>query len=67
MSKSIRADFRYSTVSQLKKALSDEQLSYVLITCSKPRADGKMDVEMDYEGDPDLIAYLVKNAEEHLE
>ncbi|MCB1109571.1 MAG: hypothetical protein KDK64_01195 [Chlamydiia bacterium] len=66
MSKIVRADFRPSSISQLKKALSDEHLSFVLITCSKPSKEGKMNVEMDYNGDPALIAYLMKNAENYL-
>ena len=32
---------------------------YVLITCSKPEESGKMDVEMEFEGDEDLAAFLV--------
>ena len=56
MSKVVRADFRPPSVSRLKKALSDEELSFVLITCSKPSKEGKMSVEMDCNGDPDLIA-----------
>lgn len=67
MSKVVRADFRPPSVSRLKKALSDEELSFVLITCSKPSKGGKMSVEMDCNGDPDLIAYLMKSAERYLE
>jgi len=36
---------------------------YVLITCGQPSADGKMQVEMTYEGDPTLAAYLIENAQ----
>lgn len=36
--------------------------TYVLITCSKPSNEGDMEVEMTYEGNEDLIAYLIENA-----
>lgn len=65
MSKVVTADFRPSKLNLLKKALCDEELSFVLITCSKPSEGGQMSVEMDYEGDRDLIAYLMKSAEGH--
>ena len=35
---------------------------YVLITCSEPDSDGKMEIEMSYEGDEMLAAFLVDNA-----
>ena len=35
---------------------------YVLITCSEPNLEGKMEVQMDYEGDATLAAFLVQNA-----
>ncbi len=46
----------------LKKSLSDKCACYVLITCTEPNADGKMEVEMNYEGDESLAAFLVENA-----
>ena len=45
-------------------SLNEDQACYVLITCGKPSADGKMSVEMTYEGDPVLAAYLLENAQE---
>lgn len=63
MSKVIRANFSPPSLSRLKKALHDQQLSFILITCTKPSEGGQMSVEMDYEGDRDLIAYLMKSAE----
>ena len=39
-----------------------KQACYVLITCSDPSEDGDMEVEMTYEGNEDLVAYLVENA-----
>lgn len=51
----------------MKKAkivkLRDDQACYVLITCGKPSSDGKMSVEMTYEGDPVLASYLLENAQ----
>jgi hypothetical protein len=43
--------------------LKEDQACYVLITCGKPSADGKMSVEMTYEGDPTLASYLLENAQ----
>lgn len=46
----------------IKKALNDNCACYVLITCSEPNVEGKMEVEMNYEGDECLAAFLVENA-----
>ena len=54
-------------MSDVKKALSDKHLSYVLITCSPPSKEGKMNVELAYEGDHDLLAYLMESAQNILE
>lgn len=51
-----------ATLSQVKKALQGKCACYVLITCTEPSADGKMEVQMNYEGDDDLAAYLIANA-----
>ena len=53
---------RKSTV-EIKKALSENNTCYVLITCSQASKDGKMEVEMTYSGDPILAAYLVESAQ----
>jgi hypothetical protein len=34
----------------------------ILISCKEPSEDGKMQVEMSYEGDEVLAAYLLENA-----
>jgi hypothetical protein len=47
---------------ELKKALSEKNSCYVLITCGEPTQDGKMQVEMSYDGDPILAAFLVESA-----
>ena len=45
------------------KALLEENACYVLITCGQPSDDGKMQVEMTYEGDASLAAYLIESAQ----
>jgi hypothetical protein len=35
---------------------------FVLITCTQPSEDGKMEVAMNYEGDETLASFLVDNA-----
>jgi hypothetical protein len=45
------------------QALLEENACYVLITCGKPSEDGKMQVEMTYEGDVSLAAYLIESAQ----
>ena len=67
MSKVVRVDFPHTNISRLKKALFDDELPFVLITCSKPSEKGEISVEMDCNGDPVLIEYLIKNAQKHLE
>lgn len=47
----------------LVENLMENHACYVLITCSKPTADGKMEVEMTYEGDRILASYLVQSAQ----
>lgn len=67
MPKVIPIDFESSEVDDLKNVLSKKQLSYVLITCTEPSAEGEMDVEMDYAGDPALLSMLMENARERLD
>ena len=43
--------------------LLEDNACYVLITCGKPSKDGKMQVEMTYEGDVSLAAYLIESAQ----
>ena len=50
----------------LKDLLAQENECYVLITCKKPSKEGKMQVEMTYEGDASLAAYLIESAQNYL-
>lgn len=54
-----------------QKATKDQEECYVLITCDKPAADGKMQVKMTYGGDAILASYLLQGAQslmdEHVE
>jgi len=46
-----------------KKKQKKEKACYILITCDQPAPDGKMSVEMTYEGDPALASFLLENAQ----
>lgn len=52
---------------EIKAELSKDHSCYVLVTCNTPNEDGKMQVEMSYEGDPILAAYLLQGAQTFLE
>lgn len=45
----------------------EKKVNYVLITCTEPNDEGTMEVEMRYEGEKKLIAYLIHSAKEALE
>lgn len=47
---------------KIKKAVGDKCACFVLITCTQPSEDGKMEVAMNYEGDETLASFLVDNA-----
>jgi hypothetical protein len=47
---------------RIKQAISEDCACYILITCSKPSEDGKMDVELEFDGDEDLASFLIENA-----
>ncbi|MBS0616181.1 MAG: hypothetical protein JSR58_06490 [Verrucomicrobia bacterium] len=51
----------------VQQALAEDHACYVLITCGRPAKDGKMQVEMTYQGDPTLAAYLVESAHNLIE
>ena len=46
-----------------KASRNDENECSILITCKKPTKDGKMAVELTYEGDPILANFLLENAQ----
>lgn len=52
---------------KLSRNLGSNLFCYVLITCQQPEVDGKMQVEMSYEGDKTLASYLVQTAAKVLE
>ncbi len=56
-------DFSPSTMEEIKEKLKEDHACYVLITCSTPSEKGEMQVEMSYEGDETLAAYLVESAQ----
>lgn len=49
-------------LSRIQDTLKDQCVCYVLITCSTPSKDGKMEVEMSFEGDEVLASFLVDGA-----
>lgn len=51
----------------MSKILKKDHAAYVLITCSEPTDDGKMQVELTYEGDPHLASYLLESAQGFIE
>ncbi len=54
---------KHAVPQNVTNVLSKNNACYVLITCGEPCADGKMEVEMTYEGDACLAAYLIESAQ----
>jgi len=52
---------------RIRKLLEKDFEGYVLVTCKPACPEGKMQVEMSYDGDPVLAAYLMEGASEYLE
>ncbi|BBI17234.1 hypothetical protein DB42_CE00160 [Neochlamydia sp. EPS4] len=52
---------------QLYDTLAKNHACYVLITCDKPVEDGNMQVQMTYEGDASLVAYLLQGAQSFID
>lgn len=48
---------------ELRQELAERNACFVLITCGEPTKDGKMQVELTYEGDASLAAYLIESAQ----
>ena len=53
---------RKNLLKKIKDDLSKNNSCYVLLTCSNPTKTGEMLVEICYEGDETLTAYLIDNA-----
>lgn len=51
----------------LQEKLAKKHACYVLITCDELSCDGKMQVEMSYEGDATLAAYILHGAQMHID
>jgi hypothetical protein len=49
-------------LNKIKGAVGKKCACFVLITCTEPASDGKMEVELHFEGDETLAAFLVDNA-----
>ncbi len=52
---------------KLKRQLSEHYSCYVLITCEESDESGKMQVEMSYDGDPVVAAYLLEGAQDFID
>lgn len=52
---------------RIKRLLGRSHTCYVLITCNESKEPGEMNVQMDFEGDEALAAYLVGNASQIFE
>ncbi|MFA5250506.1 MAG: hypothetical protein WC371_03770 [Parachlamydiales bacterium] len=46
----------------LKDFLTRKYQAFVLVTCSEENDKGEMQVELSYDGDEDLVAYLLQGA-----
>jgi len=51
-----------NSMDRIKEELKQKHECYVLITCTAPTGKGEMSVEMNYEGDDMLAAFLIDNA-----
>jgi hypothetical protein len=58
-----RRDMNKRSQKELQRALEKNPSCYVLITCGQPSEDGQMQVEMTYQGDTALAAYLLQGAQ----
>ncbi len=50
----------------LKKRNNGKTICYVLLTCGEPNEEGVMEIEMTYEGDKEIVSYLIKNVHDTL-
>jgi hypothetical protein len=49
------------------KKIDTDLACYVLLTCSHPSPEGQMQVNMTYEGDATLAAYLLEGAQSFID
>lgn len=52
---------------KLLKSLKSGHSTFVLLTCEESSREGQMSVEMHYDGDPALVAYLLEGALETID
>ena len=52
---------------EIAELITGDHACYVLITCGHPDRQGRMDVEMVYEGDPTLASYILRGAQNYIE
>ena len=57
----------YYTMEKVKRFLDENNAGYILLTCSEPSENGNMNVEMSFEGDDTLVAYLADSAQSILD
>jgi len=50
---------------EIRKQLAKKHACYVLVTCDQPTEEGKMNVEMSYDGDPALASFLLQGAQDY--
>lgn len=51
-----------TVLGKIKDAIGNRCVCFVLISCSEPTEEGKMEVQMHFEGDETLAAFLVESA-----
>ncbi|MEN9343626.1 MAG: hypothetical protein RLZZ453_413 [Chlamydiota bacterium] len=51
----------------LKEILTERYPCFVLMTCGNASAEGKIEVEMMYDGDASLAAYMIESAQMFIE
>lgn len=64
---SVRSIEKTRNVHEKVRRMLSDHVGYVLVTCRPTTQPGKMEVEMSYEGDPDLASYLVDGAQGYFE
>ncbi|NGX56255.1 MAG: hypothetical protein K1060chlam5_00493 [Candidatus Anoxychlamydiales bacterium] len=64
---SINKKKKIISINEIKDHLENNHKAYVLITCSYPDSEGKMDVELNYSGDEVLASYLAFQAQNSLD